>query len=136
MRRFAHHRLAFQRTERESERERSGGMVADIASELGAALMLLLREDKSGSRAHVRSDRPGVALGDAAGQLDAGVGGDPPAQLSRALIGNPFQGDRFTNFVAIDVRGLPVVMGRPNVYVLPNTQPLNITGRLYGAGGN
>jgi hypothetical protein len=38
-----------------------------------------------------------------------------PAQLSRALIGNPFQGARFTNYVTIDVQGLLLVQGRPNI---------------------
>jgi len=42
---------------------------------------------------------------------------------------------RPTSYVAIDVQGLQVVWGREHVYV-PNVEPLNITGRLYGAGAN
>ncbi len=57
-----------------------------------------------------------------------------PAQLSRAFINNPFQGSRFTNFFAIDVKGLNVVVGRPGVYVVPNEIPLNLNGRIIGSG--
>ena len=42
------------------------------------------------------------------------------AQLSRCFIGQLFQGQRFTNFVEIDVTGLNVVKGRNGVFVVPN----------------
>jgi hypothetical protein len=58
------------------------------------------------------------------------------SQLSRALLGMPFQGQRFTNYIEVDVTGLPVVMGRPNVYVVINTEPLDVTGRITGFGSN
>jgi hypothetical protein len=48
----------------------------------------------------------------------------------------PFQGQRFTNYIEVDVTGLPVVMGRPNVYVVINTEPLDVTGRITGFGSN
>jgi hypothetical protein len=57
-----------------------------------------------------------------------------PAQLSRAFINNPFQGSRYTNYVAIDVGGLNVVMGRPGVFVIPNEVPLDLNGRIVGSG--
>lgn len=57
-----------------------------------------------------------------------------PAQLSRAFINNPFQGSRYTNYLAIDVSGLNVVMGRPGVFVVPNETPLDLTGRIVGSG--
>jgi hypothetical protein len=57
-----------------------------------------------------------------------------PAQLSRAFINNPFQGARYSNYVAIDVSGLNVVQGRPGVFVVPNETPLNLTGRIVGSG--
>ncbi|QOK94926.1 hypothetical protein HF908_23425 (plasmid) [Ralstonia pseudosolanacearum] len=57
-----------------------------------------------------------------------------PAQLSRNFINNPFQGARYTNFVAIDVSGLNVIMGRPGVFVVPNEIPLNINGRIIDSG--
>ncbi|UWP90914.1 hypothetical protein K3J57_15205 (plasmid) [Aliiroseovarius crassostreae] len=58
------------------------------------------------------------------------------AQLSRTFVGMPFQGSRFKNFVAIDVTGLPVVNGRPHVYVIPNEGPLPLAGRIIAAGPN
>ncbi|WP_345817842.1 HYD1 signature containing ADP-ribosyltransferase family protein (plasmid) [Paraburkholderia sp. PREW-6R] len=57
-----------------------------------------------------------------------------PAQLSRAFINNPFQGARYTNFVAVDVSGLNVIQGRPGVFVIPNETPLDLTGRIVGSG--
>ncbi|RQM50359.1 hypothetical protein EHZ19_03995 [Paraburkholderia bannensis] len=57
-----------------------------------------------------------------------------PAQLSRAFVNNPFQGARYSNFVAVDVTGLNVVQGRPGVYVVPNEIPLDISGRITGSG--
>jgi large repetitive protein len=58
------------------------------------------------------------------------------SQLSRVFLGMPFQGQKFTNYVEVNVEGLPVVPGRPNVYVVPNTMPLNIAGRVVGFGAN
>ena len=55
-----------------------------------------------------------------------------PAQLSRAFIGQPFQGRRFTNAVEIDVTGLRVIRGRDGVFVVPNQQSLPLGGRLPG----
>lgn len=57
-------------------------------------------------------------------------------RLSRYLIGNPFQGSRFTHFVAIDVSGLTVIRGRPGVYVIPNRQALDLRGRIIDSGEN
>ncbi|MFE0736647.1 HYD1 signature containing ADP-ribosyltransferase family protein [Streptomyces sp. NPDC058855] len=58
------------------------------------------------------------------------------AQLSRCFLGHPFSGRRFTNYVEIDVRGLNVVKGRDNVYVIPNQGPLDLNGRIVGYGAN
>jgi hypothetical protein len=58
------------------------------------------------------------------------------SQLSRVFLGMPFQGDRFTNYVAIDVSGLNVVKGRENVYVIPNPGPLDVSARIRGFGAN
>ncbi|WP_223773175.1 HYD1 signature containing ADP-ribosyltransferase family protein [Streptomyces sp. 135] len=57
-------------------------------------------------------------------------------QLSRCFLGHPFSGRRFTNYVEIDVRGLNVVKGRDNVYVIPNQGPLDLNGRIIGHGAN
>jgi hypothetical protein len=57
-------------------------------------------------------------------------------QLSRAFLGAPFWGSRFTNFVEIDVSGLNVIEGRAGVYLIPNEGPLDLTGRIVSSGGN
>jgi hypothetical protein len=56
------------------------------------------------------------------------------AQLSRLFLGQPFQGRRFTRYVAIDVDGLPVIEARRGVLVIPGDGPLDLTGRIRGHG--
>jgi hypothetical protein len=111
-------------------------------------------------RAHQMSDRSGCSPREAVGILesealnpslralnpadlrygngqylsDIAPGTKTPAQLSRAFLGQPFQGARFTHFVEIDVTGLNVVQGRPGVFVIPNESPLDLTGRIVSSG--
>lgn len=56
--------------------------------------------------------------------------------LSATFIGNPFQGPKFSHYVEIDVTGLDVVQGRPHVFVIPNEEPLDLTGRIVSSGTN
>ena len=65
---------------------------------------------------------------------DAVPGTLSPSQLSRAFLGFPFQGRRFTRFVEVDVTGLPVVSGRDGVFVVLNTVPLDLTNRILSSG--
>lgn len=58
------------------------------------------------------------------------------AQLSRCFIGQPFQGQRFTNYVEIDVTGLNVLKGREGVFVVPNESPLDLSARIMSWGRN
>jgi RHS repeat-associated protein len=58
------------------------------------------------------------------------------AQLSRCFVGQPFQGQRFTHFVEIDVTGLNVVKGRDGVFVVPNEGVLDLAGRIIRSGVN
>ncbi len=58
------------------------------------------------------------------------------AQLSRCFLGQPFQGQRFTHYVEIDVSDLTVIKGRDGVFVVPNEGPLSILDRLISAGTN
>lgn len=58
------------------------------------------------------------------------------AQLSRCFLGQPFEGQRFTNHVEINVDGLNVVQGRSGVFVVPGETPLDQTGRVVGFGAN
>ena len=57
-----------------------------------------------------------------------------PAQLSREFLGQPFQGAKYAHYIEVDVTGLPVVQGRPGVFVLPNETPLDLTGRIISNG--
>ena len=50
--------------------------------------------------------------------------------LSRAFLGFPFQGRRFTHFLEVDVTNLNVVRGREGVFVVLNDGPLELTGRI------
>ena len=57
------------------------------------------------------------------------------AQLSKEFLGMPFQGQRFTHYMELDVTGLNAVEGRANVFVVPGETSLDISGRIvsYGA---
>ncbi|WP_330301181.1 HYD1 signature containing ADP-ribosyltransferase family protein [Streptomyces sp. NBC_00503] len=57
-------------------------------------------------------------------------------QLSAAFLRVPWAGQKFTHYIEIDVRGLNVVEGRPGVFVVPNSGPLDLTGRILGSGRN
>jgi len=67
---------------------------------------------------------------------DIAPGSKTPAQLSRQFINNPFQGQRYTNFIEIDIKGLNVVQGRAGVFVVPNETPLDLTNRIVSSGVN
>jgi len=75
-----------------------------------------------------------VRYGEGQYLTDIVPGSMTPNQLSRQLVGNPFLGSKYTHYVEIDVQGLNVIQGRPNVYVVPNTKPLDITNRLVNNG--
>ena len=77
-----------------------------------------------------------VRYGDGQYLTDIAPGTMTAAQLSRALIGHPFAGQRFSHYVALDVTGLNVTQGRAGVYVVPNSQALDIRGRLVSSGAN
>jgi len=79
------------------------------------------REARCGDGQYLTDIRPGTMSG---------------ARLSRALLGHPFRGWRFTHYVEIDVTGLQVVQGRSNVFVILNDRPLDLTGRVVRSGVN
>ncbi len=60
-------------------------MVADVASELRPAVVLALLQYECGRGAHVGRDRASIAIGDAAGKLDAGIGSDRRMKAWRKL---------------------------------------------------
>ncbi|MFE3543034.1 putative T7SS-secreted protein [Nocardia sp. NPDC059177] len=55
-------------------------------------------------------------------------------QLSAAFLRVPWAGQKFTHFIEIDVTGLDVVQGRTGVFVVPNSGPLDIAGRIVSSG--
>lgn len=65
---------------------------------------------------------------------DIEPGTSTPAQLSRLFLGQPFQGRRFTRYVAIDVEGLVVIEARHHVFVILGEEPLDLAGRVRGHG--
>ncbi len=56
-----------------------------------------------------------------------------PAKVARQLIGRPNK-YKFTHFVEVDVFGLRVIQGRDGVFVVPGSNPLNISGRVLSNG--
>lgn len=85
--------------------------------------------------ASTKANNPNDArYGDGQYLSDIAPGTKTPAQLSKAFLNIPYQGRRFTNYVAIDVTGLNVVKGRDGVYVIPNQSTLNIGNRIVGSG--
>ncbi|MFD5552232.1 HYD1 signature containing ADP-ribosyltransferase family protein [Streptomyces sp. NPDC127068] len=57
-------------------------------------------------------------------------------QLSAAFLRVPWAGRKFTHYLEIDVSGLNVLEGRPGVFVIPNSGPLDLTGRIRSSGRN
>jgi RHS repeat-associated protein len=68
--------------------------------------------------------------------FDIAPGTKSCAELSRCFIGQPFQGQRFTSYVEINVDDLSVIQGRPNVFVVPGESSLDLAGRIVGFGAN
>ncbi|MFI5683751.1 HYD1 signature containing ADP-ribosyltransferase family protein [Streptomyces sp. NPDC051636] len=57
-------------------------------------------------------------------------------QLSYAFVRLPWAGHKFTHYIEVDVRGLEVMRSveRPDVYVIHNQGPLDVTGRIVSHG--
>lgn len=56
------------------------------------------------------------------------------SRLSRAFLGFPLQGRRFTHFVEVDVSGLVVITGRDGVFVVLSAVLLDLTDRILSSG--
>lgn len=61
-------------------------------------------------------------------------GSKTPAQLSTTFLGHPFQGQRFSHYLELDLSDLDVIKGREGVYVVLGAEPLAITGRVVNSG--
>ncbi|MGC0338353.1 putative T7SS-secreted protein [Streptomyces sp. SLBN-8D4] len=69
---------------------------------------------------------------------DTQPGTKTPGQLSHAFLRVPWAGHKFSHFIEIDVRGLDLwrSVDRPDVYLVPNQQPLDVAGRIVRHGKN
>lgn len=119
---------------------------SDAANTAGPSRTLFHYTDDEGLEGILRSGelRPSLKAnnpkdaryGDGQYVSDIAPGTKTCAQLSRCFIGQPFQGQRFKNYVEIDVSGLNVLAGRDGVFVIPGQSSLNLTGRIVGWGAN
>ncbi|HFI0151189.1 TPA: HYD1 signature containing ADP-ribosyltransferase family protein [Streptococcus suis] len=57
-------------------------------------------------------------------------------QLSSKFITIPFQGNKFANYIAVDVTDLGVIKGRDGVYVVPDDKSLDLSNRILDYGKN
>ncbi|HHX8523068.1 TPA: HYD1 signature containing ADP-ribosyltransferase family protein [Vibrio diabolicus] len=57
-------------------------------------------------------------------------------QISRALVGLPYHGARFSHYIEIDVKNLDVQEGRKHVYVVKNDEDLDLSERIVSSGEN
>jgi hypothetical protein len=88
-------------------------------------------------RASLKANNPKDArFGDGQYLSDILPGTKRPGQLSMIFFGMPFAGRRFTHYVSIETKGLEVLYGRPYVYVVKNSQALDVSKRLVANGRN
>ncbi len=86
-------------------------------------------------RPSLKANNPKDArYGDGQYLTDIEPGSKTPGQLSAAFLRVPWAGQKFTHYVAIDVRGLDVAVGRPGVFVVLGDTPLDLAGRILGSG--
>lgn len=57
-----------------------------------------------------------------------------PGQLAYAFLNDPRGWRRFTHYVEIDVTGWEIVEGRQGVFVIHNSEDLDLAGRIVGGG--
>jgi hypothetical protein len=100
-----------------------------------SALDQILREGalRSSSAAQNPND---ARFGDGVYLTDIEPGTLTLSKLSRRLLGNPFQGKRFTHFLAIETDGLDILAGRPHIFVILSIEPLELKGRIVGYGSS
>lgn len=74
--------------------------------------------------------------GDGQYLTDIAPGSKTSGQLSRQFFGIPFLTKRVSHYIEIDVSGLNVVKGRDGVHLVPNDNPLDLSGRIVRTGKN
>lgn len=80
-----------------------------------------------------RAGTKDVRYGEGQYLTDIVPGSLPPANVAQRLIGVPNK-YKFTHDVEIDTMGMPVVVGRPGAFVVRNTSPLDVSGRIIRSG--
>ncbi|MFJ2399505.1 putative T7SS-secreted protein [Streptomyces sp. NPDC087843] len=88
-------------------------------------------------RASLKADNPKDArFGDGQYLSDIQPGTKTPGQLSYAFVRVPWAGHKFSHFLEVDVRGLEIMRSveRPDVFVVHNQGPLDLTGRIVSHG--
>lgn len=71
-----------------------------------------------------------VRYGDGQYLSDIEPGTKTSGQLAYSLLHDARGWRRFTHFVEIDVSDLQVIAGRPGVFVIPNTEDLDLQNRI------
>jgi hypothetical protein len=110
----------------------AGSTLFHYTNEEGLAGILESGELRASTKAANPND---VRYGDGQYLTDIAPGTRTRAQLSRAFIGQPFQGQKFTHFIEIDMEGLNAFRGRESVFVVPGVTPLSLRGRIVRYGG-
>nr|WP_272921640.1 HYD1 signature containing ADP-ribosyltransferase family protein [Streptomyces sp. SID8354] len=90
-------------------------------------------------RPSLKANNPKDArYGDGQYLSDVRPGTKTAGQLSHAFLRVPWAGHKFSHFLEIDVRGLDVwrSLDRPDVYLIPGQQPLDVAGRIISHGKN
>jgi hypothetical protein len=83
----------------------------------------------------VRSQNPRDArYGDGQYLSDLPPGTKTPGQLAYLFLNDPRGWKRFVCFLEIDVDGLTVALVKPHVYLIPNTQNLDLIHRIVSHG--
>lgn len=98
-----------------------------------AGLNGILNEGKLNPSLKARRPRD-VKYGNGQYLTDIEPGTMKPEKLSKALVLNQHQTDKFTHYLEINPAGLNVIEGRPGVYVIPNEGPLDLNNRIVSSG--
>ncbi|QFI77315.1 hypothetical protein F8237_25825 [Bradyrhizobium betae] len=98
-----------------------------------AGLNAILNEQKLNPSLKALRPRD-VRYGNGQYLTDIEPGATSAKELSKALVNNPHQVDKFSHYLEIDPAGLNVIEGRPGVHVIPNEVPLDLNNRILSHG--
>ncbi|WP_431204352.1 HYD1 signature containing ADP-ribosyltransferase family protein [Bradyrhizobium betae] len=98
-----------------------------------AGLNAILNEQKLNPSLKALRPRD-VRYGNGQYLTDIEPGATSAKELSKALVNNPHQVDKFSHYLEIDPAGLNVIEGRPRVHVIPNEVPLDLNNRILSHG--